>query len=72
MSCPVIPRAYAAGSFLTTPRVNADMMTDMQIFTMAQEAAKDILAKDPELKQRENLGLGSEVSRLFDSERAMN
>ena len=50
----------------------ADMMTDMQIFTMAQEAAKDILAKDPELKQRENLGLGSEVSRLFDSERAMN
>ncbi len=50
----------------------ANMMTDMQIFTMAQEAAKDILAKDPELKQRENFGLGSEVSRLFDSDRAMN
>ena len=50
----------------------ANMMTDMQIFTIAQEAAKDILAKDPELKQRENFGLGSEVSRLFDSDRAMN
>ena len=50
----------------------ANMMTDMQIFTMAQEAAKDILAKDPALQQRENRGLGSEVSRLFDSDRAMN
>ena len=50
----------------------ADMMTDMQIFTLAQEAAKDILAKDPDLKLRENLGLSAEVSALFSSDRAMN
>ena len=50
----------------------ANMMTDMQIFTMAQEAAKEILSKDPDLKHRENLGLSGEVSSLFSSERAMN
>ncbi len=50
----------------------ADMMTDMQIFTLAQEAAKDILAQDPDLQTRENDGLRGEVSRLFDPERAMN
>ncbi len=50
----------------------ADMMTDMHIFTMAQEAAKDILATDPELRQRENLGLSREVSLLFDNDTAMN
>lgn len=50
----------------------ADMMTDMQIFTAAQQAAKDILSDDPDLTKRENLGLSEEVSRLFDTERAMN
>ena len=50
----------------------ADMMTDMHIFTMAQECARKILAHDPELKMRENQGLSREVSALFDSERAMN
>ena len=50
----------------------ADMMTDMQIFSQAQEAAKEILNKDPDLTQRENFGLCREVERLFDNERAMN
>ena len=50
----------------------ADMMTDMQIFTMAQEAAKEILTDDSALEKRENSGLSEEVSRLFDSDRAMN
>ncbi len=50
----------------------ADMMTDMHIFTMAQEAARNILALDPDLTLRENEGLHSEVARLFDPERAMN
>ena len=50
----------------------ADMMTDMHIFSMAQEAAKNILSEDPELSKRENSGLNREISVLFDSERAMN
>ena len=50
----------------------ANMMTDMQIFSMAQEAAKDILSRDPDLLQRENAGLNREVSTLFESDRAMN
>ena len=50
----------------------ADMMTDMQIFTMAQEAAKDLLSSDPDLEKRDNSGLRQEVTQLFDSERAMN
>ena len=50
----------------------ANMMTDMQIFSMAQEAAKDILLRDPDLLQRENAGLNHEVSTLFESDRAMN
>lgn len=50
----------------------ADMMTDMQIFSMAQEAAKDILRSDPDLTQRENEGLAAEINRLFDPMRAMN
>ena len=50
----------------------ANMMTDMQIFSMAQEAAKDILLRDPDLLQRENAGLNREVSTLFESDRAMN
>ena len=50
----------------------ADIMTDMQMFTLAQQAARDILANDPELALRENQGLSREVNVLFDSERAMN
>lgn len=50
----------------------ADMMTDMQIFTMAQEAAKVILADDPALSSPENVGLAEETARLFDPARAMN
>ena len=50
----------------------ADMMTDMQIFTMAQEAAKAILADDPVLSKPEHAGLAEETARLFDPIRAMN
>ncbi len=50
----------------------ADMMTDMQMFTLAQQAAREILARDPGLSLRENQGLSREVAELFDSERAMN
>ncbi len=50
----------------------ADIMTDMHIFTMAQEAAKDVLHDDPELSSRENAGLAEETERLFDGARAMN
>lgn len=50
----------------------ADMMTDMQIFAMAQEAAREILDKDPALSSRENAGLAEETARLFDPLRAMN
>ena len=50
----------------------ADMMTDMHLFTAAQEAAKQILAKDPDLTQKENAGLSREVASLFSPDRAMN
>ena len=50
----------------------ADMMTDMQMFAKAQEAAKAILAADPELSAYENAGLAAEMERLFDPMRAMN
>ena len=50
----------------------ADMMTDMQIFSMAQEAAKEILRDDPDLTKRENAGLAEEIQQLFDPMRAMN
>ena len=50
----------------------ADMMTDMHLFAAAQEAAKQILAKDPDLTQKENAGLSREVASLFSPDRAMN
>ena len=50
----------------------ADMMTDMHLFTAAQEAAKQILAKDPDLTEKENAGLSREVASLFSPDRAMN
>lgn len=50
----------------------ADMMTDMQIFSMAQEAAKAILQEDPNLSLRKNAGIAAETERLFDPMRAMN
>lgn len=50
----------------------ADMMTDMHIFSMAQEAAKEILKEDPNLSLRQNLGIADEVKHLFNPMRAMN
>jgi ATP-dependent DNA helicase RecG len=50
----------------------ADMMTDMQIFSSAQQAAQEILRRDPGLTLPGHQGLSREVSVLFDSERAMN
>ncbi len=50
----------------------ANMMTDMKIFSIAQEAAKDIFHADPKLELPENQGLLREVTRLFDSVAAMN
>lgn len=50
----------------------ANVMTDMHIFTTAQEAAKEILRDDPELSSRENAGLAEEMASLFKNIQAMN
>ncbi|MBQ5544214.1 MAG: ATP-dependent DNA helicase RecG [Clostridia bacterium] len=50
----------------------ADMMTDMQMFAKAQEAAREILGKDPQLTAPEHRGLTEEIDKLFDPLRAMN
>ncbi|MBQ4396779.1 MAG: ATP-dependent DNA helicase RecG [Clostridia bacterium] len=50
----------------------ADMMTDMQMFAKAQEAAREILEKDPHLTAPEHCGLTEEIDKLFDPLRAMN
>ena len=50
----------------------ADILTDMKIFSQAQEAARDILTADPMLTAPENCGLAEAVAGLFDPQRAMN
>ena len=50
----------------------ADIMTDMQIFHKAQEAAKAILRDDPDLTADGHAGLRKEAEKLFDPLRAMN
>lgn len=43
----------------------ADMMTDMETLHLAQEEARTILSKDPELTEPEHRGLRAEMFRLF-------
>ena len=50
----------------------ADIMTDMQMFHKAQEAAKAILRDDPDLTAPGHEGLREEAAKLFDPQRAMN
>ena len=45
----------------------ADMMTDMQIFSKAQQAAREILADDSDLTQPGNGGLRAEVERMMEA-----
>lgn len=43
----------------------ADMMSDSLLLTRAQNAAREILERDPGLRQKEHLPLRTEVVRLF-------
>lgn len=45
----------------------ANMVTDMEALGRAQQAAREILRKDPALAQVENLGLRTAVGALFQS-----
>lgn len=38
---------------------------DMPLFQSAQAAARQLIAKDPELQEPEHAGLAEEVRRLF-------
>lgn len=45
----------------------ADMLKDRGTLEETQRAAKEIVARDPELSSPENAALNSEIQRLFDA-----
>lgn len=45
----------------------ADMLEDRSTLEETQRAAKEIMARDPELSSPENAALNSEIQRLFDA-----
>ena len=45
----------------------ADMLKDRGTLEETQQAAKEIMARDPELSSPENAALNSEIQRLFDA-----